>query len=257
MKKVVGPMDSTEEYEIIDRTPVKKDSVVKKENVVKKNVSKKNVSKKRPDNKRPRGNKKRTKDWSFYAIVICLIVIIIPAIYMGVSLYRAYTETGRPVIGHRFDNDLSPRIEDDDVSTLQSSLETIEGVDAVNVELTTATVRIYMQLPAESGNEIIAAKAHEAEALLFENLSREDYFTSLDSQLQYDYEIYAHDPLGEEATMYLLNKSSRMEEANAQYLSAPASQEMVDEIWAIQEELDNPTEEEDVIDDLEQSEDDE
>ena len=244
MKKVLGPMDSTEEFEVIDRNPVKKEEVRERQ-----------VTKKKRDPKKIRGNKKRTKDWSFYAIIISLVIILIPTVYMGVSLYRAYTETGRPVIGHRFDNYLAPKIEESDVSELQSSLETLEGVDAVNVELSTATVRIYLQLPEETGKETIEAKAREAETLLFENLSLEDYFTSFDSQLQYDYEIYVYDPLGEETTMYLLNKSSRMEEANSQYLSEPVSQEMVDEIWAIQEELDNPTEEEEVLEDFEQSED--
>ena len=230
MKKVLGPMDSTEEYDVIVEEPDKK--------------------------KKVKTDKKRTRDWSFFAIVISLIIILVPSIYMGVILWNAKQETDSPVIGHRFDNDLSPTIESESLPALKAKLEALDSVDKVSVELTTATVRIYLELPEGSEKRDYKEKALEAEAVLYESFSLEDYFTASDTQEQYDYEIYAHDALGEETIIYLLNKSSRMEVAKGQYLSEPVSQDMVDEIWAIQEELDNPTEVEDeVIEDAEESED--
>lgn len=241
MKKVVGPMDSTEEFDTLEDEPIKK----KQKRVVKKQNRKPDKKVNKNDPRKPKKKVSRTKDWSFWAIIISLIIILVPAVYMGVTLYRAYTETGRPVIGHRFDNDLVPTIEEENLNTLQTKLESIEAVDSVKVHLTTATLRIYLELPEASDKEAFKDKALQAETILLEEFSVEDYFTASDSQLQYDYEIYAHDVLGEETVVFLLNKSSRMEAPNSQYLSDARSQEAVDEIWEIQEEKDNPTEVED------------
>lgn len=245
MKKVVGPMDSTEEYKVVVEEPNNKKKV-------KKTQSSGNNNKKKPKKKKPKRKVNRVRDWSFIAIVVSLLIILIPTAYMGVTLYRAYSDTSRPIIGSRFDNDLSPKVEEEQVTEIQTKLEALDGVGNVTVELTTATFRIYLELPAESAKETFSGKASEAQSILYEVLNEEEYFTADESKLQYDYEIYAHDALGDETIVYLLNKSSRMESANSQFLSDPVSQDMVDEVWARQEELDNPVEEEPVEEEAEE-----
>lgn len=224
MKKIIGPDDSTQEYKV----PVED--------------QKKRSKRKETNNKRPKNKKSRTKDWSFYAIIISLILLIIPTVFFGITLYRAYSETGNPVIGHRFDNDLKPKITSEDLSSLEDSFQDIEGVDGVDVQLQTATLRVYLDM-GESDKEAHKKATESAKEIIYESLNPEEYFTAFDSQLQYDYELYAHNELGEEMTIYLLNKTSRMEKEHGQYLSDPVSAEMVEELWEIQDRRDNPEEE--------------
>lgn len=234
MKKIVGPMDSTQEFDALVDEP-SSEKVVKKKPV--KQMSNKN---KNQDPTKPKKKVNRTKDWSFWAILISLLIVLVPAGYMGITLYRAYSETGRPVIGHRFDNDLVPTIQSEDIKTLETSLGGLEGIQSAKVYLTTATVRVYVALPDDVAKDGYSVKGREAESILLDQFSVEDYFTAFDSQLQYDYEIYVHNSLTDEPVLFLLNKTSRMEEAQSQFLSDAVSQEAVDEIWRIQEELDNP-----------------
>lgn len=241
-------MDSTQEFDALVEEPnnEKVEKVMKKKPV-------KQISNNNQDPKKTKKKVNRTKDWSFWAIIISLLIILVPAGYMGVTLYRAYAETGRPVIGHRFDNDLVPTIQSDDIQTLETSLDSMEGIESAKVYLTTATIRIYVALPDAVEKNVFNAKASEVEAILQGQFSVEEYFTATDSQLQYDYEIYVHNSLNEEPVLFLLNKTSRMEGAHGQFLSDAVSQEAVDEMWRIQEELDNPVVE-DALENVELSE---
>ncbi|CAM3592669.1 hypothetical protein ERUR111494_01700 [Erysipelothrix urinaevulpis] len=236
MKKIIGP----EKENTVEITPIKD---------VKKTAPKKDNGK----NKQPKTKGKRAKfaskdgrgkrDWSFYAIVVSLIIILIPTLIVGVTLFRATRGTGKPIIGHRFDNDLAPKIEKDDMSALQQSLESIKGVEKVNVELKTATLRIYLDMPQESDKKAVEAAANEAEKILNSKFDPKQYFSAEGSKLQYDYEIYTYNELSEDSLIYIINKTSRMTKANKQYLSEPVSKEMRDELLEIQNNRDNPVKE--------------
>lgn len=231
MKKTIGPDNSTQEFETVVESPKRPRN---------NNNNKKN--KKVP-------NKDGKKDWSFYAIVICLVIILIPSLFVGITIFRASKGTGRPVFGHRFDNDLKPKIEKNDLKQLETNLAKIENVDKISVELKTATVRIYLNMPEVKDKEVIAKAGNQAEEILLSDLDVASYFTATESQLQYDYEIYAHNTPGEDAIIYLVNKTSRMEKAHKQYLSDPVSKEMVDELWEIQNNRDNPVVDESIEED--------
>ena len=40
----------------------------------------------------------RREDWSFKAIVISLVLILVPSTLLGISIYRAYRSTGKSIV---------------------------------------------------------------------------------------------------------------------------------------------------------------
>lgn len=217
MKKVIGPEETRE-------IPVQKTSPQRE-----------------PEKKTPKKKVERTKDWSYYAIIASLILILIPSIFLGVTIWKASKGTGEPVFGSRFKNDLAPAIEKENISNLETELLTIDGVESVDVVLKTATLRIHIPVSAETDKEKYETIAKRVEDKLYEVLPKEQYFQMIDTQMQYDYEVYVYH-LGETPTIYTRYKSSRSTEPQTQFLSDAASPEMAEALLKRQEEKDNPQE---------------
>lgn len=205
MKKVLGPEDT---IQIKKQKPTKKRSQAPKKKKQSKKVNLRD-------------------DWSFKAIIISLVIILVPTLLLTFSIYRAYRSTGRPIVGQRFVGDLDPSLEKKDLKAIKENLMDIEGVKEVDVNLKTATLRIYLEMNDDLGKDLFTGKAEEAQKLLYSLYDEKLYFTADGTKLQYDFEIYAY-RLGEEPIILTHYKTSRMKEAHQQFLSDPASEEMAE-----------------------------
>lgn len=184
--------------------------------------------------KRKKTNKKKKHDWSFHVIIISLIVIAIPTVFLGYHILGAASNTGKPIFGNRFKGDLSQKIEAQDLKSVQDKIATIEGVDTVEINLISATVRISMRASESVNKEQFAKIADEAMASLVEKYPIDTYFTVSESEKMYDFEISVYNtssPTEENPiTLYLISKSSASESIHKQYLSDTNDPDFVKEL---------------------------
>lgn len=190
-------------------------------------------------------NKKSHKrDWSFYAIIICLIVIAIPASVLGYLSISAAMGKGEPIFGNRFNNDRDPQISEEHITSIHEKVSKLEGVLEAKVELKAATVRLYLLVDESSKEEAVTKLLSDAYATVIDVLDVEIYFSTLGIQKQYDLEIHGfnmstvnEDTVG--TYVYgLLNKNANMLEPKTQMLTTPQSQEIVDYFYKVEKERD-------------------
>ena len=210
---------------------------------------------------KPKTNKTKTKknrkhSLSFYAIIISLLILAIPATFLAVSGISSLRGRGKPVVGNRFNNDHDPAIKEEDIKTLISQIEGLEYVSKANANLASATLRIYV-LDESLTTDSLESKQKEIYELVNGVLDIESYFTKTGAKKQYDLEIHlfnldAVNETNEESYVYgLYVKNSNMTEPYTQTLSEPLSQEMVDyfyETEAYYEDLENQEYEEEELD---------
>ena len=87
---------------------------------------------------------KKKKKMSKGGIVLLVgaIIILIPCLIFGGILLSAALETGNPVVGNRFNNDLNPSISSSATSSLENSIKALSGVEDCNIVLTSAQYRV-------------------------------------------------------------------------------------------------------------------
>lgn len=198
------------------------------------------------NNKGPK--KKGKRDWSFYAIIICLIVLAIPSTILGYTLISASLSSRKPLFGDRFDGHYDNVIDKTQKADLTASLSEIEGVGNAKVELISGTLRLYLSAP-EAGKDSFEAIANTAYDKTLELLPLDSYFKKDESFRRYDLEIHVFNFIdktdeNKDSFVYLTGiKTSSHEAPIYQFVSDPISQEFVDELWAIQAERDKPKEE--------------
>lgn len=202
------------------------------------------------------------------AIVISLVILMIPVAFLGVTGIQSMMGRGKPIFGRRFANDHKPEIKDKQLDEIQNLIKGIEGIEDVEVNLQSATLRIYA-LDESLSEDSLRDKQEIIYELVGSVLNVEDYFTSHDGQKQYDLEIHLYnidDVTEDNMSDYVYGiyvKNANMQKPYSQILTTPQSQEMVD-FFIEEEEYYNKLEEEgdkedsvDEIDDVEIGEGDE
>lgn len=181
---------------------------------------------------------KRNKRMSRAGIVflIGLIIIIIPVAIYGAILYKAIADTGQPIVGHRFDNDLKPAIESAQVDSLKAQLLKIDDVEDVAVNLVTGQLRILIDVKDETDEERITAICTAAYQAVDESLPIATYFTATDTMRMYDlsigvYNHFKRDDNDETMIFYELIKNAKMAEASTQLLSKPVDPDLVESMY--------------------------
>lgn len=173
--------------------------------------------------------KKRKMSKSATMLVIGLLVIFIPcAIYAGI-LISAALQTGSPILGERFEGDLDPTITKNDISSIETKLATIEGVEEVEVVLLSGQMRINVNVDDALDNEAIESIIDEAYEDVASVLSIEKYFTSNDGKRMYDLAINVYnlvDAEDESMIYYILTKNAMMEEKSVQLVSEPLNADL-------------------------------
>ena len=194
-----------------------------------------NTNKVNPTTKKKvvRKGKKKKIDKASLIILVTVIVLGIPAIIVGYELISAQLGTHSPVIGERFDNDLNPKIDKDQLESVKSAVSSIDGVDNATVECATSTLRIYLDCSDSSDDATIKDAVNQAYGKVTSTLDVGTYFTLQGETKMYDIEIHAYNNIdyskegsSNQYIYYILNKSSSMEEPYVQLVSQPLNPEL-------------------------------
>lgn len=191
--------------------------------------------------------KPKKRDWSFYAIIICIVALAVPAGIFATTMLSASMASRKPQFGDRFENEFDKVIEKENITAVQKAVSEIEGVKKAAVELISGTMRIYVDA-GESAKDAYEGLAQSSYDALASILPIETYFTEDETYHRYDLEIHVYNmikPSEEEKPnfiYYTLTKTSMHEKPLTQFVTDPLSQEFVDELWEIQAERDKPKE---------------
>lgn len=181
--------------------------------------------------KRTVKKKKRKHDWSYYVIIVSLIVLLIPAIFFGYHIITASIQTGHPIFGNRFSSDLSQKIEENQIKTLSSNIQSIDNIESVEVNLISATLRININVNDDLSKDSYPQLAENIVETLESVIPQETYFTATDSDKMYDYEINIYNTLQPSENtpliFYVSSKSSSLQERKERFISESSNPDFV------------------------------
>lgn len=178
--------------------------------------------------------RKKRRDWSFYVIIVSLIIIAIPASFLGYHIISATTQTGKPIFGNRFKGDLSAKIEEEHLVSLEKLALENPLVESAEYSVISATLRANVLLKTDAQKEDFA-KVSES---LYENVNQilplETYFTKTSTEKMYDFELNVYNTLkpSEENPFiyYMMSKSSSSENVHKQFMSESAHPDFIESL---------------------------
>lgn len=175
---------------------------------------------------------KKKKKMSKGAIVLLVgaIIILIPCLIFGGILLSAALETGKPVVGNRFNNDLNPSISKSATSSLESSIKALSGVEKCNIELTSAQYRVNVDTVDSLSDSEIQELVVEVYNLVNQELPISTYFTATDSEKMYDLAINVYTTTSDDNIYYILTKNSKMTAYSIQCVSSPVDEDLAKEL---------------------------
>ena len=125
-----------------------------------------------------------------------VIIILIPVVIVGYVLLTSVGGQNHPVEGNRFSKtDLNPAITDNSISSLESSLTSIDNVEKASVNLLSATLRVHIDLVDSATDEVASQALDAAYNVINDQLPIDTYFTNKDDSKMYDLEIDAYNYL--------------------------------------------------------------
>ena len=206
---------------------------------------------KQVSNMKEKGSKKRLSK-SALVVIIGLIIIAIPVLVFAYILISAAMQTGSPVIGSRFDNDLNPKITSADISAVKTDLEKLPNVEKVDIVLQTAQFRVNIDTKDDISKEAAEELANSAYDTVNRKLPVNTYFTINGTMKMYDLAVNVYNKIEEDSDSmiyYLLTKNSNMEKASLQLVSEPVDAQLASELRGEGEQNDDI--DEDDVDDQE------
>lgn len=200
---------------------------------------------KKVDKKKKKAKKQSEKLGFNWVLFVCLIIIAIPCgVFLWIIL-SALEDTGTPILGNRFLNDLNPAIQTAQVEQIDQKIEGLDGVEACEVNLIVATLRVHVDVSDTLTRDEVKNLALNIYGSITDVLPVETYFTQIEDQKQYDLEInvYNNIELEEEFIMYNVVKNSPMETYLIHDVSTPIDAELAQELRDYVIERDKPEEE--------------
>lgn len=174
---------------------------------------------------KPKEKGKKKISISTIIIIIGIIVICIPFAILGSILISASKATGTPVVGTRYENDLDPAITEEQIQRIESQIASDAQVEAVNIELVTATLRVYVDTQDSLDQEACEALVESVYNTVSSVLDIDTYFTKTSTKKMYDLEIHLYnniDYADTEQYIYMITtKTSSMEGPSTQTVSVP------------------------------------
>lgn len=178
-------------------------------------------------------------------LLVGIAIILIPCLIFGWILLSAYLKTGTPIVGNRYENDLNPQITSEQLKQVESNVKGINGVESCNVELTTATMRVYADVNDSYGDDQVTEVANQVYNTVNNTLSVGTYFTRNETEKMYDLEIHVYnlDKNRDQGgfSYVILNKNSNMEEPRTQVVSKALDEELAQRLRDDVEAKNNPT----------------
>lgn len=160
-------------------------------------------------------------------LTIGLIIIGIPCLIFGWILVSAALETGKPIVGDRFDGDLQPAITKTDTSDLTAAIKALDEVEDCTIELTTAQYRINVDVVDSLQQDAYEDLINEIYALVNNQLPVNTYFTMHDNMKMYDLSIGLYNHIGGDDMIYvILTKNSTMSVPGIQTVSEALDEDL-------------------------------
>lgn len=132
---------------------------------------------------------KNTKSNILY--IVATVVILIPLLMLGYIYFSTKENKGKPTVGNRFDNALVGKIEQNQIDQVKSSLK-YDKAENVEINLTSATLRITIDLQDTCGKSDVDSVLNDAYKKTTQILPVETYFTNKDDVKMYDLDIHVY-----------------------------------------------------------------
>ena len=116
-------------------------------------------------------------------------VAAIPCILVVYILFSALIDTGKPIFGDRYENDLDPKITQSQKNAIEYNIKTIEDVENLTLSLISSTLRITIDMTDTLNVEDAKSIGLQAADAIKEVLPYETYFTQYGNKKMYDFEI--------------------------------------------------------------------
>ena len=129
--------------------------------------------------------KRNTRKSSKVLITVAIIVLLIPLLLLGYIYFGAKENSGKPVTGSRFENSLDPAITQEQMDKVKKALN-FDGVEKVEVNLTSATLRITMDAADDIDQDTLENLLNAAYDKVNDILPVKTYFTNKDKTKMYD-----------------------------------------------------------------------
>ncbi|MBR2577525.1 MAG: hypothetical protein IKE38_01215 [Erysipelotrichaceae bacterium] len=180
-------------------------------------------------------NKKTKKKMSkgAIALIIGIVIIAIPVAVFGFIILSAALQTGKPVLGSRFDNDLNPSITSAQTTSIETSVKNLSGVENCKVELESAQYRINVDTSDSMSDEDIKKLTVDVYNIVNSTLPVSTYFTASDTMKMYDLAINVYnfiDASNENMIYYILTKNSKMPAYSLQCVSEAQNEDLAKEL---------------------------
>ena len=189
--------------------------------------------------------KKKTSTRTVIIFWVCLLLIMAPFMVLGWILLSAWLDTGSPILGARYDGDLDPAITKSDLDSISSSVNSMLGVDNVDVELATATLRVYVDVDDNANVESVRSTANDVYNTVTGILDPYVYFTQTDTKKMYDLEVHvfnlAKNRDSDEFAYVIETRTSSMEEPIVNVVSEPIDAALAQQLRDNVENRDKPT----------------
>lgn len=122
-------------------------------------------------------------------LIIGIVIIAIPCLVFVGILGISALQTGSPREGSRFDGDLVNEISKEDVSTIETNLDSISDVESIEVKLAQGQLKIYIDTDDSLNEKQVDKIVNEAYNIVTSKLPINTYFTKTDSAKMYDLQI--------------------------------------------------------------------
>lgn len=175
------------------------------------------------------------------------IVIIIPLALLIYIYFGAKENSGKPTVGNRFENSLNPAITSEELNKLKSTLK-FDGVDKVEVNLISATLRINIDAKDDASSDTIKSIMNKAYDDVNTLLPIDKYFTNSTSSEKkqtdkmYDLEVHVYNFIPDEShssdnQIYMIKtKTAAAKKANVSTPSSPKNKSVAEKLLKEQEE---------------------
>ena len=165
---------------------------------------------------------------------VCLLLLLIPVLIFGWILLSAALDTGSPILGDRYKDDLDPAITKAELDQIRNNVGDLSGVEKAEVHMATATLRVYADISDSASIDTAKSTADRVYQTVTAVLDPSVYFTQTDSKKMYDLEVHVYNKVSEaddDSVVYVVEtKTSSMEAPVSQVVSEPIDAELAQQL---------------------------
>lgn len=166
--------------------------------------------------------------------IVCIILLAIPMLFLGYFIVDAWLDSGKPVFGNRYKGDLDPAITKSQMKEIKSNVGGISGVESVEVELKTATLRVYADVEDSATVDSEKDTASKVYDEVLKVLDKGTYFTQHDDMKMYDLEVHVYNQMDDtesDGFAYVIEtKTSSMTDPVVNVVSEPIDAELAQQL---------------------------